>query len=61
MFGLLVPASDVTWQVFTQPLFYRSQLTGIMHMPLLSLPSPVLLLHGIFTLIFTALTMAWKV
>lgn len=34
MFGLLVPASDVTWQVFTQPLFYRSQLTGIMHMPL---------------------------
>lgn len=29
MFGLLVHASDVTWQVSAQPCSYQSRLTGI--------------------------------
>jgi hypothetical protein len=34
MFGLLVPVSDVTWQVSTQPCSISAQPTGITHMPL---------------------------
>lgn len=33
MFGLLVPVSDVTWQVSTHPCPHQSQLTGIIHKP----------------------------
>lgn len=57
MFGLLVPASDVTWQVSAQPCFYQSQLTGInSYTTCLQLSSATFVLHCTFTLIFTTLT-----
>lgn len=59
MFGLLVSASDVTWQVSAQPCSYQSQLTGINSYTIcLQLSSAAFLLHCTLTLIFTALTMA---
>lgn len=57
MSGLLVPASDVTWQVSAQPCSYQSQLTGInSYTTCLQLSSATFVLHSTFTLIFTALT-----
>lgn len=59
MFGLLVPASDVTWQVSAQPCSYQSQLTGInSYVACLPLSPAAFLLHCTSTLIFPALTMA---
>lgn len=54
MFGLLVPVSDVTWQVSTQPYFHQSQLTGIIHKPVAwDFSLLIFLLRGMFTLLFT--------
>lgn len=54
LFGLLVPVSDVTWQVSTQPYFHQSQLTGIIHKPVAwDFSLLIFLLRGMFTLLFT--------
>lgn len=48
MFGLLVPASNVTWQVSAQPCSYQSQLTCInSYITCLQLSSAAFLLHCI--------------
>lgn len=61
MFGLLVPASNVTWQVSTQPCSYQSQLTDInSYTTCLRLSTPIFPTALHFTLIFTALTMAYR-
>lgn len=59
MFGFLVPASDMTWWLSPFSIGHSSLALCTCH--LLSLPLPILLLRGIFILIFTALTMAWRV